>query len=124
MSKAPLSPGHETWLEGNRLFAEGRYPDAVWAYTEAIQRDPLQPRFYHNRAIARALIADSSGALEDAWRAVELDSGSAVSRRLATLLDPPAVGGRQPTRLDEELSSQRGESDALSESLKGVLRLE
>lgn len=82
------SPGQEPWLEGNRLFSAERYPDAIWAYSEAIRRDPLQPHFYHNRAVARALLADSAGALEDVWRAIELDPTSEETRRLASLIGP------------------------------------
>lgn len=88
MPRTSASPGQDPWLEGNRLFNAERYPDAIWAYSEAIRRDPLQPHFYHNRAVARALLMDSAGALEDVWRAMELDPSSEETRRLAALIEP------------------------------------
>ena len=75
--EGPLpEPGRDEWSKGNHYFLSGRYPDAVWAYTEAILRNPSHPAFYRNRAIARAAINDVEGAREDLWRAIELDARS------------------------------------------------
>ncbi len=86
MAKNPRGQGRGLWLEGNRLFSEARYPDAIWTYTEAIQKDPLEADYYHNRAIARAALSDADGAMEDVWRAIELAPDSRETRRLASLL--------------------------------------
>jgi tetratricopeptide (TPR) repeat protein len=85
MTDSPPTSAHAFWTDGNRFFIEKRYPDAIWAYTEAIHRNPLNPAYYHNRAIARGVLSDVTGAAEDAWRAIELDPESRSTHRLASL---------------------------------------
>ncbi len=101
--EGPLSePGRDEWSKGNHYFLTGKYPDAVWAYSEAILRNPSQPAYYRNRAIARAALNDAEGAREDLWRAIELDSRSPG---LATLRG--TLGAR---------ARRRGSNATLSES--------
>ncbi|MEM0129448.1 MAG: tetratricopeptide repeat protein [Thermoplasmata archaeon] len=100
MTEPRVEPGDLRWEEGNLLFGQGRYPDAVWAYTDAIRRDPKQARYYHNRAVARAALADATGAREDAWRVIELDPDSDSTRRLVSLLDLFASRPEAPGRTE------------------------
>jgi tetratricopeptide (TPR) repeat protein len=94
--KASSNPrGHRAWVEGNQLFTKGRYPDAIIAFTEAIRYDPHQAGYYHNRAVARAALDDADGAIEDLWRAIELDSRSSDTRFLMDALHS-AMGHERP----------------------------
>ena len=59
--------------EGNALFKAGDYAGAVKAYTEAIKRDPADPRGYNNRANAYTKLAALPEALKDAEAAIKAD---------------------------------------------------
>ena len=59
--------------EGNALFKKGDYAGAVKAYTEAIKRDPKDPRGYNNRANAYTKLAALPEALKDAEEAIKVD---------------------------------------------------
>lgn len=59
--------------EGNQCFKNGDFPGAVKAYTEAIKRDPNDPRGYNNRANAYTKLAALPEALKDAEKAIEVD---------------------------------------------------
>ena len=93
---ASSGSAQRAWSEGNRLFRDGRYSDAFWAYTDAIRLDPLRSDFYHNRAVTKAILADPDGALQDLWRAIELEPVSPETRRLARLLGKERLAGRPP----------------------------
>lgn len=82
MSAENPTGGRARWIEGNRLFSEGRYSEAALVFTEAIASNAGEPAFYHNRAVARAAMRDTDGAIEDAWRAIELDPRADDSRDL------------------------------------------
>jgi len=59
--------------KGNSLFKAGDFAGAVKAYTEAIKRDPSDPRSYNNRATAYTKLVALPEALKDAETAIELD---------------------------------------------------
>lgn len=59
--------------EGNTLFKAGDFAGAVKAYTEAIKRDPSDPRGYNNRANAYTKLAALPEALKDAEEAIKVD---------------------------------------------------
>ncbi|KAI0723475.1 activator of Hsp70 and Hsp90 chaperone [Earliella scabrosa] len=59
--------------EGNALFKKGDFAGAVKAYTEAIKRDPKDPRGYNNRANAYTKLAALPEALKDAEEAIKVD---------------------------------------------------
>ncbi|KAI0637715.1 putative stress-induced protein STI1 [Trametes polyzona] len=59
--------------EGNQLFKKGDFAGAVKAYTEAIKRDPKDPRGYNNRANAYTKLAALPEALKDAEEAIKVD---------------------------------------------------
>ncbi len=81
-----MTPGQRSWDEGNQLFRTGRYREAEVAFSDAIRRDPDQPKYYHNRAVARAAVQDPQGAREDLWRTLELESSPRQGRELARAL--------------------------------------
>lgn len=59
--------------EGNTLFKGGDFAGAVKAYTEAIKRDPSDPRGYNNRANAYTKLVALPEALKDAEEAIKVD---------------------------------------------------
>ncbi len=59
--------------EGNTLFKAGDFAGAVKAYTEAIKRDPSDPRGYNNRANAYTKLVAFPEALKDAEEAIKVD---------------------------------------------------
>ena len=58
--------------EGNAAFKEGRYADAVQAYTTAIDADGSNATLYSNRSGAFSAAGEYARALADAERAVAL----------------------------------------------------
>ncbi|PAA67901.1 hypothetical protein BOX15_Mlig008553g14 [Macrostomum lignano] len=61
---------------GNRLFALGRYKEAIACYTSAIEKSPRVSKFYSNRAICHIKLKDWDRSVEDSRRAIELDGRS------------------------------------------------
>ena len=59
--------------EGNSHFKEGKYVEAVTAYTEAIRRDEKDPRAYSNRAACYLKLAAIPEGLKDCDKAIQLD---------------------------------------------------
>lgn len=60
--------------EGNRLFKEGKYGEAINEYTEAIKRNPNDHILYSNRANAFCKLMRWDAALEDCDKALKIDS--------------------------------------------------
>ncbi|THU83922.1 TPR-like protein [Dendrothele bispora CBS 962.96] len=59
--------------EGNTQFKAGDFAGSVKSYTEAIKRDPADPRSYNNRAAAYTKLAALPEALKDVDKAIEVD---------------------------------------------------
>eukprot|EP00761_Pharyngomonas_kirbyi_P012836 gb/GECH01012863.1/.p1 GENE.gb/GECH01012863.1/~~gb/GECH01012863.1/.p1 ORF type:complete len:568 (+),score=202.42 gb/GECH01012863.1/:1-1704(+) len=58
---------------GNELFKQGKFPEAVKEYTEAIRRDPKYHIPYSNRSAAYMKLGEYPLALKDADKCLELD---------------------------------------------------
>jgi stress-induced-phosphoprotein 1 len=63
--------------EGNTAFKDGKFPDAVALYTEAIKRSPRNASLYSNRAAAYSKLGEFPMAIADCDKAIELDSNFA-----------------------------------------------
>ncbi|KAH7863951.1 hypothetical protein Vadar_023927 [Vaccinium darrowii] len=59
--------------KGNEFFKEQKYPEAVRHYTEALRRNPKDPRVYSNRAACYTKLTAMPEALKDAEKCIELD---------------------------------------------------
>lgn len=59
--------------KGNELFKEGKYPEAIPFYTEAIKRAEKDPRGYSNRSACYTKLMAMSDAMRDAEKAIDLD---------------------------------------------------
>jgi stress-induced-phosphoprotein 1 len=59
--------------DGNAKFKAGLFAEAVQLYTEAIKRDPKDPRSYNNRALAYTKLVALPEALKDAKEATTVD---------------------------------------------------
>ena len=58
---------------GNQFFLNGKFPEAIREYDEAIRRDPTNAAFYCNRGTALSKLMDYGRALNDINKALELD---------------------------------------------------
>lgn len=59
--------------EGNELFKKGDFAGAVKSYSEAIKRQPTDPRAYNNRATCYTKLMAFPEALKDAEEAIKVD---------------------------------------------------
>lgn len=83
-------------LEGNKLFLAGQYDAAKQQYGLAIALDPSVPAFYCNRAACELKLEQNGLAIEDATKAIQLDSkfSKAYFRRASAylrILDPKSA---------------------------------
>ncbi|KAM7260202.1 hypothetical protein ACFE04_015943 [Oxalis oulophora] len=59
--------------KGNECFKQMKYPEAIKHYTEALRRNPGDPRVYSNRAACYTKLAALPEGLKDAEKCIELD---------------------------------------------------
>ncbi|CAA0820581.1 Hsp70-Hsp90 organizing protein 3 [Striga hermonthica] len=59
--------------KGNQHFKEQKYPEAIKHYTEAIKRNPKDPKAYSNRAACYTKLGAMPEGLKDAEKCIELD---------------------------------------------------
>jgi len=58
---------------GNKIFKEGKFPDAIKEYDEGLRRDPNNVKIYSNRAFAYIKLMELPTALKDINKGLEID---------------------------------------------------
>ena len=62
--------------EGNKHFAVGEFKEAESLYTQAIQKDPSNPKLFTNRAMARLKLQAWEACIDDSIKSIELEDGN------------------------------------------------
>lgn len=62
--------------EGNRYFQDGDFKNAEILYSQAIQKDPSNPKIFTNRAFARIKLQLWDTCIDDCIKAIELEKGN------------------------------------------------
>src|SRR5215470_7435622 len=73
------APSSDFLQTGNVHFLAQRYPEAIAAYTQAIETAPHDARAYKNRGLAYARLGDVQQTYEDLNKAIALDPQDAVA---------------------------------------------
>ena len=73
------APSSDFLQTGNVHFLAQRYPEAIAAYTQAIETAPRDARAYKNRGLAYARLGDVQQAYEDLNKAIALDPQDAIA---------------------------------------------
>lgn len=73
--EAYLNPelGDQARDRGNKLFADGKFADALLDYAEAVKRNPKDYKSYNNRATCYVKLMEFNLAMKEADRALELE---------------------------------------------------
>lgn len=61
------------FIQGNRLYEEQKYQQALEKYTQAIELNPKLTDAYNNRGVIRYVLEDFQGALEDYTQVIRLN---------------------------------------------------
>ena len=87
---------------GNIYFEQGKFEDAIAAFTKAMELDPTDHRFYSNRSAAYLSNGDADLALIDAEKCIEInpDFAKGYSRKEAALLELSLLGEMMELRKD------------------------
>ncbi len=116
----------EAKAEGNKLFSEQKYPDAIKCFTEAIKRDPGVSVYYSNRAACYLKLMEYRLAEADGKKAVELDGSNIkalvrmgraqlLTKRLHKALDTFTLAmSMDPTNVD----AKQGHSDVTQQIVR------
>ncbi|CAN8000469.1 unnamed protein product [Ixodes pacificus] len=91
--------------EGNELYKQKKYEDAIKLYTEAIELDGSNVAYYTNRAACLMMLGQYQTALEDCRQASRLDPGNAKGHlreaKCHLALGDPTAAMRSVQRLKE-----------------------
>ncbi|KAI0042858.1 hypothetical protein FA95DRAFT_511504 [Auriscalpium vulgare] len=111
-----MSSAGELKDQGNALFAQKAYKDAIGKYSAAIALDGANAVFYSNRAACHLALTAYGKARDDATKATELDPGfSKAWGRLATAQDAlgqPAAAAAAWTQALEHLPDTPADAPA------------
>ncbi|CAD8153472.1 unnamed protein product [Paramecium octaurelia] len=66
--------GEEANTRGGDAFKAGKFPEAIQCYSDAIKRNPKEPKYYCNRATAYMKLMEFPNAVSDLEKCLSLDS--------------------------------------------------